>query len=282
LSNGAEVDIDFQKNFLELGGLRLLTAGFQTVVANVRQLQDAFFEEYATYYSVPLHSMRLMWVYLAKPPAVSLYKRSPEKYGFKEEQIASIVQTLFSLQSSSGEIFLKVVLNVVWNFLVAVEAQEGEIMLLKCLAAGAEGDPFTEMGANLLIHFTRNILMCREEALSFHVYEKFQHWRAVYPAVAEFTDAYCSVPGYVSRVILDGHQFAPAAAVKPNFDVTKARVVTDGEDRHCAYPGCRVTGVESELAATTLKCGRCKRVYYCSKAHQTEHWPAHKAVCKKG
>lgn len=51
------------------------------------------------------------------------------------------------------------------------------------------------------------------------------------------------------------------------------------KDRHCALPGCTVTG--AGLISAMMKCGRCKAVYYCSEAHQHEHWPAHKKECVK-
>lgn len=31
---------------------------------------------------------------------------------------------------------------------------------------------------------------------------------------------------------------------------------------------------------STLACGGCKQVYYCSKEHQKDDWKAHKSVCK--
>ena len=32
---------------------------------------------------------------------------------------------------------------------------------------------------------------------------------------------------------------------------------------------------------STLRCSQCKSMYYCSKACQRQHWPAHKASCRK-
>lgn len=37
---------------------------------------------------------------------------------------------------------------------------------------------------------------------------------------------------------------------------------------------CKITGIKS-------KCGRCKRVHYCSRECQQADWPMHKLVCKK-
>jgi hypothetical protein len=38
---------------------------------------------------------------------------------------------------------------------------------------------------------------------------------------------------------------------------------------------CAVCG-----APTTLTCGRCRGVYYCSRDHQRSDWPQHRKVCK--
>jgi hypothetical protein len=40
--------------------------------------------------------------------------------------------------------------------------------------------------------------------------------------------------------------------------------------------GCEVCGEEG-----TKRCGACKQVFYCSEAHQREHWGQHKKSCKK-
>ena len=47
--------------------------------------------------------------------------------------------------------------------------------------------------------------------------------------------------------------------------------------RLCALPSC---GAREAHVAHFKKCSACGQVVYCSKAHQTEHWPAHKAACK--
>ena len=44
--------------------------------------------------------------------------------------------------------------------------------------------------------------------------------------------------------------------------------------RVCALPSC------GAREAHFKKCSACGQVVYCSKQHQTEHWPAHKAACK--
>ena len=47
--------------------------------------------------------------------------------------------------------------------------------------------------------------------------------------------------------------------------------------RTCALPAC---GAREAHVAHFKKCSACSSVVYCSKAHQTEHWPDHKAACK--
>jgi hypoxia-inducible factor (prolyl hydroxylase) len=39
---------------------------------------------------------------------------------------------------------------------------------------------------------------------------------------------------------------------------------------------CRLCGTLS-----TARCGRCRRVYYCSPAHQSSDWTSHKAACAR-
>jgi hypothetical protein len=49
------------------------------------------------------------------------------------------------------------------------------------------------------------------------------------------------------------------------------------KDRHCAQPGCSVSG--EGLYNSPKKCARCRAVYYCCKDHQVEHWPEHRRTC---
>jgi hypothetical protein len=59
------------------------------------------------------------------------------------------------------------------------------------------------------------------------------------------------------------------------------------EFRYCDYPGCR-WGENSDPAAdgepaerpTCQRCGGCRRVLYCSAAHQRAHWTMHKPDCR--
>ena len=47
--------------------------------------------------------------------------------------------------------------------------------------------------------------------------------------------------------------------------------------RTCALPGC---GAKEAHPAHFKRCAACRAVVYCSKEHQVQDWPAHKAVCK--
>jgi hypothetical protein len=47
--------------------------------------------------------------------------------------------------------------------------------------------------------------------------------------------------------------------------------------RHCALPSC---GAREAHVSHFKLCAACQTVVYCSKAHQVEHWPSHKAACK--
>eukprot|EP01033_Poteriospumella_lacustris_P024738 gene24738-gene21409 len=42
---------------------------------------------------------------------------------------------------------------------------------------------------------------------------------------------------------------------------------------HCSEPSC---GSEA-----SLRCSKCKSVYYCSESHQRQHWKVHKLCCGK-
>jgi hypothetical protein len=44
----------------------------------------------------------------------------------------------------------------------------------------------------------------------------------------------------------------------------------------CAFPGCEVSGT---ALCPLRKCSRCLAVFYCTPAHQREHWPTHKPSC---
>ena len=51
--------------------------------------------------------------------------------------------------------------------------------------------------------------------------------------------------------------------------------------RQCSYPGCMIHSAleQSNQKSSLLKCGGCKKVYYCSAEHQKGHWKQHKPHC---
>ena len=51
----------------------------------------------------------------------------------------------------------------------------------------------------------------------------------------------------------------------------------DDKVRVCAYPGCNIDG--KGLFSKMLKCGRCRKTYYCNVLHQRGHWKVHKQTC---
>jgi hypothetical protein len=52
-----------------------------------------------------------------------------------------------------------------------------------------------------------------------------------------------------------------------------------GKRRYCAYTGCRIDG-EGLSGPEMLKCGKCKKAYYCGKEHQRLDWhKGHKLFC---
>jgi hypothetical protein len=53
--------------------------------------------------------------------------------------------------------------------------------------------------------------------------------------------------------------------------------ITSAVLRGCALEACAAREVHP---AQFKKCGACQAVVYCCKAHQEQHWPAHKAACK--
>mmetsp|Transcript_19945 Transcript_19945/g.28666 ORF Transcript_19945/g.28666 Transcript_19945/m.28666 type:complete len:114 (-) Transcript_19945:152-493(-) len=40
----------------------------------------------------------------------------------------------------------------------------------------------------------------------------------------------------------------------------------------CSLPGCN--------QPADKRCSKCKKTYYCSRSHQTDHWSTHKSDCK--
>jgi MYND finger len=50
----------------------------------------------------------------------------------------------------------------------------------------------------------------------------------------------------------------------------------------CGLPGCeKLHTPYGASPQKLLKCSRCKSAYYCSDAHIAQHWPQHKAECRR-
>jgi len=62
-----------------------------------------------------------------------------------------------------------------------------------------------------------------------------------------------------------------------NAAETASRVLRKLVRQKCAFPGCTVRRSEN---VRLWQCGRCRTAYYCSKAHQTQHWHEHRAACQ--
>jgi hypothetical protein len=73
-----------------------------------------------------------------------------------------------------------------------------------------------------------------------------------------------------SRTILDRDLRAKESAISRN---TFSRYK---EEKEAHDNKCHVCKKE-----TTLTCGRCMSIYYCSKEHQKEHWKIHRFYCTK-
>jgi MYND finger len=63
--------------------------------------------------------------------------------------------------------------------------------------------------------------------------------------------------------------------LKPELDNMFDLVFTQWNKENQTGKKCAVCG-----APTTLTCGRCRGIYYCSRDHQRSDWPQHRKVCK--
>ena len=63
--------------------------------------------------------------------------------------------------------------------------------------------------------------------------------------------------------------------INPEENSNKSQWMVEENKEIGTHEKCEVCGRES-----TLKCSRCRWIYYCSKKHQTEDWCNHKPLCK--
>ncbi len=80
---------------------------------------------------------------------------------------------------------------------------------------------------------------------------------------------------YQKAVMATSHMQRIRAAVRENADRFNANKKC--VDRLARLTRCAVCG---KAFPAPKSCGRCKDVGYCSKEHQRQHWPEHKATCK--
>ena len=75
------------------------------------------------------------------------------------------------------------------------------------------------------------------------------------------------------------HEELRKSAVRIQEQLVNAQAAKDARVplHTCALPSC---GAREAHVALFKKCSACGAVVYCSKQHQAEHWPAHKAACK--
>ena len=66
------------------------------------------------------------------------------------------------------------------------------------------------------------------------------------------------------------------ASVKVSRDAAAAEAAVRGL-HDCALDGCASREIH---VAQFKKCAACQQAFYCSREHQLERWPAHKAACK--
>jgi hypothetical protein len=68
----------------------------------------------------------------------------------------------------------------------------------------------------------------------------------------------------------------PSECIAAGIDAAAAEGAARGLHA-CALAGC---GAREVHPAQFKKCAACQQAFYCCKAHQEQHWPAHKAACK--
>jgi len=92
--------------------------------------------------------------------------------------------------------------------------------------------------------------------------------------------------GVMEMRILDGFRILDktrrdrqitADSIRDKHDAALYAAMTAPGLRTCALPGC---GAKEAHPKHFKRCSACQAVVYCSKEHQLEAWPAHKAACK--
>jgi hypothetical protein len=128
-----------------------------------------------------------------------------------------------------------------------IAAQRGHLKIVICLVK--------ELGA--YINHAKNDGATPLMTASYHKHMEVVVWLIKHGANAQALHHNGGTAADVSRA-----EGAPAAQT----EYLEARA-------HCANPGCDGAGLK--------KCAGCLKVFFCDPACIREHWPAHKAECKR-
>jgi hypothetical protein len=123
-------------------------------------------------------------------------------------------------------------------------------------------------------------VVCGPEALQSHLEYKPQRDTDAKPTVLVMAECamYCGEARQENEIMTALRKYSKTVpAVADLLLGLTAPPVRAVKDRHCAQPGCSVSG--EGLYNRPKKCGRCRAVYYCCNNHQVEHWPEHRRTC---
>jgi hypothetical protein len=307
-STPARAGRDYREEFLDLGGLRIMMLILQAVPKCSGQEGKTTYIPLDLSYAVFFYAMATMFKWLFSTWGTALAQRREGDYWLTPRDEVLTARIMLELL---GRVHLQDVQNVLdmaIDYLILIHTYDGEAVLRVCLATSAQADL---VYPNLLVAITDVVNQVNDPKLLREFTDELAKWCARYPSVAAFvqgnrsyklvTAEYAArrrAAGTANPATSDNAAAVPVASA-PVAHLTSLHNFTDGArvlagtdadsadtgsgrvtaDRRCAYPGCTVTGTDG--TQSTLKCARCRAVYYCSKEHQTAHWKEHKAVCRK-
>jgi hypothetical protein len=123
-------------------------------------------------------------------------------------------------------------------------------------------------------------IVCGPEALKSHLLYKPPRETDAKPTVLVMAECamYCGEARQENEIMTTLRTYSKTvSAVADILLWLPAPPVRAVRNRHCAQPGCSVSG--EGLYNSPKKCARCRAVYYCCKDHQVEHWPEHRGTC---